>query len=168
MSTSDEVRLAVPARPEYLRLARVTAAGLASRLGFSFDQVEDLRLAIDELCFGLIGPDGRDGTVEVRYVLGGGDLLVEGRALFASQDTTADGGASDPAADGTGATTADGGPSSPGPARDGALSELSQVILSALVDEHEMIDDADGRRFRLVKRRVPLGGTGPAGSPGSR
>ena len=44
--------------PEFLRLARVTAAGLAGRLGFSFDEVEDLRLAIDELCFGLTGPIG--------------------------------------------------------------------------------------------------------------
>src|SRR2546425_981063 len=50
-SMSDEVRLAVPATPEFVRLARVTAAGLASRLGFTFDDVDDLRLAIDELCF---------------------------------------------------------------------------------------------------------------------
>ena len=37
--------------PEYLRLVRLTAAGLASRLGFTFDEVEDLRIAVDELCF---------------------------------------------------------------------------------------------------------------------
>ncbi len=41
MGSEDEVRLAVPAKPEFLGLARVTAAGLASRLGFTFDQVED-------------------------------------------------------------------------------------------------------------------------------
>ena len=35
--------------PEFLRLARVTATGLASRLRFTFDEVDDLRLAIDEL-----------------------------------------------------------------------------------------------------------------------
>ena len=38
---SDEVRLAVPATAEFLRLARVTAAGLASRLGFTFDVVPE-------------------------------------------------------------------------------------------------------------------------------
>ena len=55
----------MPATPEFVRLARVTAAGLASRLGFTFDDVDDLRLAIDELCFGLIGSKGRVGTVQL-------------------------------------------------------------------------------------------------------
>lgn len=123
MATSDdEVRLVVPAMPEYLRLARVTAAGLASRLGFSFDEVEDLRLAIDELCFGLTGSDGRDGTVSIRYVLGADHLLVEGSGSFASEGEV-------------------------------ALSELSEVILDALVDEHDLHDVNGGPVFRLVKRR---------------
>src|SRR5579859_1962402 len=78
VATQDEVRLAVPAMPEFLRLARVTAAGLASRLGFTFDQVQDLRLAIDELCFGLTGANGRTGTVEIRFVLNDGTLEVHG------------------------------------------------------------------------------------------
>src|SRR2546423_11409599 len=61
-----DVRLVVPAAPEYLRLVRLTAAGLASRLGFTFDEVEDLRIAVDELCFHLLGGVGggngdRDG-----------------------------------------------------------------------------------------------------------
>lgn len=126
-STTDEVRLAVPALPEYLRLARVTAAGLASRLGFSFDEVEDLRLAIDELCFGLTGTTGRPGTVQIRYLIEGESLVIEGEGHFEPGGTA-------PAA---------------------ALSELSQVILAALVDEHELRDDGGGVGFRLVKRRRP-------------
>jgi hypothetical protein len=123
VATTDEVRLAVPAMPEFLRLARVTAAGLASRLGFSFDEVEDLRLAIDELCYGLTGSAGRDGTVHVRYVIGDDSLIVEGEGHF-----EASGGATE-------------------------LSELSEVILRALVDEHEFADGLEGPTFRLVKRR---------------
>jgi hypothetical protein len=112
VATTDEVRLAVPAMP----------AGLASRLGFSFDEVEDLRLAIDELCYGLTGSDGRDGTVHVRYVLGVDSLLVEGEGHF---------------------TTV----TEPAP-----LSELSKVILTALVDEHELGRGPNGPTFRLLKR----------------
>jgi hypothetical protein len=110
--------------PEFLRLARVTAAGLASRLGFSFDEVEDLRLAIDELCYGLTGSSGREGTVEVRYLLDGDRLIVEGEGRFGKQG-----------------------------AAPVALSELSKVILSALVDEHHLGSGPDGPRFRMVKRR---------------
>ena len=122
MAATDEVRLAVPAMPEFLRLARVTAAGLASRLGFSFDEVEDLRLAIDELCYGLTGSAGRDGTVHVRFLLGTDSLLIEGEGRFASKVEP-------------------------------ELSELSEVILSALVDEHELGTGPNGPMFRLVKRR---------------
>ncbi len=122
MATTDEVRLAVPAMPEFLRLARVTAAGLASRLGFSFDEVEDLRLAIDELCYGLTGSTGRSGTVHVRYLLGTDTLVVEGEGHFDSV------------------------------ARPEPLSELSKVILTALVDEHELGIGPDGPTFRLLKR----------------
>jgi hypothetical protein len=130
VATSDEVRLAVPAMPEYLRLARVTAAGLASRLGFSFDEVEDLRLAIDELCYGLTGPSGRPGTVEVTYVVGVDSLVIEGTGRFDQHLPEA-------------------------PTSAAELSELSQVILAALVDEHSLQDGPTGPRFRLVKRRSP-------------
>jgi hypothetical protein len=122
VGSDDEVRLAVPARPEFVGLARVTAAGLASRLGFTFDQVEDLRLAIDEMCFGLTGSKGKDGILELRFLLSPEGLTVQGKGSF----------------------------SPPGPVH---LSELSKVILDALVDEHSISDGADGPRFRLMKKR---------------
>ena len=77
-----EVRLAVPATPEFLRLARLTVAGVASRMGFTHDEVEDLRIAVDELCFALVGANGRDGSIELRYSLQADDLVVEGLGAF--------------------------------------------------------------------------------------
>ena len=53
--------------------------GLASRLGFTYDQVEDLRLAIDEICFGMTGSKGRDGMLELHFLLGPTALVVQGR-----------------------------------------------------------------------------------------
>ena len=136
MATTDEVRLTVPAMPEFLRLTRVTAAGLASRLGFSFDEVEDLRLAIDELCYGLTGSTGQPGTMHVRYLLGPDSLVVEGEGHFDGIDAAA------------------GRPVAPP-----TLSELSEVILSALVDEHELGAGNHGPTFRLLKRRNVGGDT---------
>lgn len=84
MKNGDEVRLAIPAKPELLGLARLTAGGLASRLGFTYDQVEDLRLAIDEMCFALTGKSGRDGTLELHFLLNEASMTVLGQGHFAS------------------------------------------------------------------------------------
>jgi anti-sigma regulatory factor (Ser/Thr protein kinase) len=119
----DEVRLTMPANPQLLRVARLTAAGLAGRLGFSFDEIEDVKIAVDELCFTLVGSKGRPGTLSLRYVLEEDRLVIEG----------------------TGAN--DGGGADPTP------SDLSSQILAAVVDEHELFRDDDSVRFRLVKRR---------------
>ena len=45
----EVVRLAVPGSLEYVRVVRLTAAAVAARLGFDVDEIEDLRVAVDEL-----------------------------------------------------------------------------------------------------------------------
>lgn len=54
----DEVRLSLPASPGYSRVARLALTGMASRLGFSYDEVEDVRIAVGELFGVLLDPDG--------------------------------------------------------------------------------------------------------------
>lgn len=44
----DRVELTVPGRGEYARTVRMTAAELASRLGMSYDDVDDIRMAAEE------------------------------------------------------------------------------------------------------------------------
>jgi serine/threonine-protein kinase RsbW len=44
----DVIRLTVPATSAAVRIARVGAAGLGTRLGFTFTEVEELRLAVGE------------------------------------------------------------------------------------------------------------------------
>lgn len=120
----EEVKLTMPAVPQLLRVARLTAAGLAGRLGFNFDEIEDVKIAVDELCFALVGTKGRDGDLTVTYRLLPDALEIEGTGAFAS--------------------------ASPSP----APSELSAQILDAVVDEHELTRDGDQLRFRLRKQRV--------------
>ena len=114
----------MPAVPELLRVARLTAAGLANRLGFSYDEIEDVKIAVDELCFVLVGSKGRDGTLSLTYVLDGHELAIDGVGSF-----------EDPPADPT-------------------PSDLSAQILKAVVDEHDVGRDGPDVRFRLRKRRV--------------
>jgi hypothetical protein len=54
----DEIRLSLPALHPYGRVARLAMTGLASRNGYSYDDVEDLRIAVGEL-FGVLVPDER-------------------------------------------------------------------------------------------------------------
>ena len=52
MSTNKEdlVVLVVPADGSYLAVLRTATAGLAARLQFTLDEIEDLRIAVDEAC----------------------------------------------------------------------------------------------------------------------
>ena len=54
MSTSqtlaDTVELLIPCRPEFVGIARLAVLGIASRMPFSYDEVEDVRLAVGEAC----------------------------------------------------------------------------------------------------------------------
>jgi serine/threonine-protein kinase RsbW len=46
----DIVRLQLPAVGAYLSVLRSATAGLAARLNFTLEEIEDLRIAVDEAC----------------------------------------------------------------------------------------------------------------------
>jgi serine/threonine-protein kinase RsbW len=48
--TRDQVRVCMPAEGAYLSVLRTATAGLAARLDFTLDEIEDLRIAVDEAC----------------------------------------------------------------------------------------------------------------------
>lgn len=53
---ADQICLSLPASAPYARVARLTIASVASRLGFSYDDMEDLRIAVGEIYNVLTGP----------------------------------------------------------------------------------------------------------------
>jgi serine/threonine-protein kinase RsbW len=44
------IELKIPCRPEFVGVARLAILGVASRMPFSYDEVEDIRLAVGEAC----------------------------------------------------------------------------------------------------------------------
>jgi hypothetical protein len=120
---TEDVSLTVPARGEYLRLARLAGSGLASRLGFSWEEVEDLRLAIDELCYALVGPEDGDGRLRIVFRISE-PLSLEVR-----------------------------GWREPASAEAPALSELSRRILDALVDDHGHSEDNGHHRSLWLRKQ---------------
>jgi len=110
--TRDErVELSIPAVPELLSLPRLVAAAVAARCAFDVEEVEDVRLAIEELC--LAAFDGRGaGRLHI-----GLDLSPDGLAVDCTFEPDGDGG---------GEVTR----------RGEVASGLTDQLLEALADEH--------------------------------
>jgi serine/threonine-protein kinase RsbW len=66
----EQVLLVVPAKPVMWVLIRMAASALASSLDFSYDAIEDLRLAVTELCSSCAANALDDATCVCRFELG--------------------------------------------------------------------------------------------------
>jgi len=66
----DQVTIQMPAEGAYLSVLRTATAGLAARLDFTLDEIEDLRIAVDEACGMLLGQAAPGGTLECDFTLG--------------------------------------------------------------------------------------------------
>ncbi|MGY0005798.1 ATP-binding protein [Micromonospora sp. I033] len=73
----DVVHLTVPADGGYLGVLRTATAGLAARLQFALDEIEDLRIAVDEACAMLLAIATRDAELECRFAVTEDALTVE-------------------------------------------------------------------------------------------
>lgn len=49
-SVTDYLEMQIPAQPEWVRVVRLATAGVASRVGFSYEEIEDIKLAVTEAC----------------------------------------------------------------------------------------------------------------------
>jgi serine/threonine-protein kinase RsbW len=125
----SDVSVTVPARVEFVHVLRSVIASVAARAEFTYDEIDDLRLAIDEASAQLIGAGrGSALSVTVRPLEGGGLDIV------CSVDATE--------------------VAWPPP---GAERSLAWQILSALADETRF-DQADGHpALRILKRRASAG-----------
>lgn len=48
--TVDTIELVLPFKAEYVSVARLTASGIASRIGFDYETIEDIKVALAEVC----------------------------------------------------------------------------------------------------------------------
>jgi hypothetical protein len=131
---TEYIELAVPASPEHLSLVRLTTGSVAARLDLTLDELEDLQLAVDELCLILLGRVPGDGLhLVVRLEWSTAD--VEVRCSIPATPREPGGALDDP---------------SPG-----TTEALSRQLLEALVDEHGVAQGATSITAWLKKRRLP-------------
>ena len=72
----DIVVLTVPAEVGYLGVLRTATAGLAARLHFALDEIEDLRIAVDGACAMLLAISVRGADLECRFAVTDDALTV--------------------------------------------------------------------------------------------
>jgi hypothetical protein len=116
------IELTIPPDPRLLRLVRLVASGLASTAGFDVDELDDLRIAVDEAVSALL--EGGDGSrMPMRFDVEGGQV-----AMSASTPTTTD----DPL--------------------DADRLEISTQILAAVCDEHDLQVKDGRLEVRICRR----------------
>lgn len=124
---SEPVELCIPVQSDLIVLARLTAATVASRAGFDVEEVDDLRLAVDELCV-LVADGGGSGRLRLTFVSDKDAVEV--------------------------VCVLDGPEGEEGRPEEHGERELSIRILDALVDEHGEEFEGGQRRGWLRKRSV--------------
>lgn len=68
----DYIEMKIPAKPEFVGVIRLTLSGIASRMGFSYDEIEDLKIATSEACTNAVQhayKNNENGEVIIGYGL---------------------------------------------------------------------------------------------------
>ena len=129
LAAGDRIELTFPARGDLIVLARLVTSAISARAGFDIEELEDLRLAVGELCLlTLQGHDSKYGDLRLEL-----SVLDDAISVECTLEHAAPGGETHPEED------------------ESAL--LSQQILDALVDEHGRESQDGSVRTWLRKRR---------------
>jgi serine/threonine-protein kinase RsbW len=89
-SRTETVQLIIPCRPEYVGVARLAVLGIASRMPFSYDEVEDVRLAVGEACTHAVERAGNAAaTIQITSTLDAHTLTIEVEDNIAEADIAA-------------------------------------------------------------------------------
>lgn len=77
-SNIDALTIRFPARPGYLMVSRLNASTIAGSAGFDVDEIDDLRLAVNEAVTWLLADEESGGEVEVELSAGDGRVQIDG------------------------------------------------------------------------------------------
>lgn len=71
------VRLDIPCDVRFLHIVRLTAAGAGTEAGLDTTEVEDVKIAVDELCSIAIASATPDASLAMEFRVGPGRLRIE-------------------------------------------------------------------------------------------
>ena len=74
--TYETIKMEISANPEYVSIIRLTTSGIANKVGFCIDDIEDLKVAISEACTNAI-KHSSDDTFTIIYSIMVNGLTIE-------------------------------------------------------------------------------------------
>lgn len=74
--TCETIKMEIPANPDYVSIIRLTTSGIANRVGFSIDDIEDMKVAVSEACTNAI-KHSEDNKVNILFNLLSDKLEIE-------------------------------------------------------------------------------------------
>jgi serine/threonine-protein kinase RsbW len=83
------ISLTIPAKAEYLHIVRLTLFGIASNAGFSYEQIEDMKVAVGEACNNVVlhaYEDAEPGRLEIQFEVEENGLIIHIKDEGASFD----------------------------------------------------------------------------------
>ena len=134
-----KLNLTLPASADFIDLARLTLYGVANKMGFSYEDIEDMKVAVAEACNNVVVhayPEGVEGTIELTFEMDDHSLSIhvsDNGLSFAFEERTSD------------------EPPHTGKAlEDISVGGLGIYLMQALMDEVKVTGDK-GTRVTLVK-----------------
>lgn len=73
----NKISLSLPNAPEYVGVVRLTLSGIANRMGFNIEEIEDLKVAVAEACTNAITHGCGDGNYTVEFSILQDKLQIE-------------------------------------------------------------------------------------------
>ena len=72
----ETIKMEIPANPDYVSILRLTTSGIANKLGFSMDDIEDMKVAVSEACSNAV-KQSEDNKVSINFNLLNNGIQIE-------------------------------------------------------------------------------------------
>jgi len=142
ISEPKRIFLSLPAEAECIDIARLTLYGISSQMGFSYEDIEDMKVAVAEACNNVVlhaYQEVEQGTIDLEFIAGDAELTI----------TVSDSGASFPYDQAAHAGIPYEGKS----LEDISAGGLGIYLMQALMDRVEM-EQESGSKVVLTKYRT--------------
>jgi serine/threonine-protein kinase RsbW len=124
---AERITLTVPAKGEYAKTVRMTASALVGRTGMTYDEVDDVRIAAEEVFVYACDHHPTSGTVTISFELDEGGIEMKVALSDSLRDVDED---------------------------SERRAGYATFILQSVTDTFEMSSDEDGPYLRVTKYRA--------------